>query len=299
MVGSIFSLLFFLLFAVLGVFLAYISLRLIILAIRTRPKRKASFKRKFKHFLYQTLYTPIFKPWDAFKWVLYDIFSGKDRFKLFGIWAFTGYFGQGKTLGAVTLAKRYQQKYPHKRIHIYSNFEIKGQDGKVTSWEDILDLPRRTILIFDEMQSTFTSQKFKDFPVDLLWKLTQCRKQELMVFCSTPVFNRLAIQIRENVDFIVKCQNILSLDRYFRYSFWHAPDFEHYQENPIKLTMHRKFVISVVPTNKDFRQYNTEQQVDRWDVVTGETKSLSHNEIQREKSNQMKDLGRRLQASQK
>jgi len=252
---------------IVAISLVYILLKIIYIAIITRSKRKSSLKRRWKHLKYMVLYGQFFNFADFLKWVVYDFFHGKDRFKMFGIWGFVGYYGSGKTLGACTLALQYQKKYPEKHISIYTNFNMVGQNGKINSWEDIIGLPKCTILIFDEIQSTFTSQKFKDFPIDLLWKLTQCRKSQLMVFASTPVYSRMAIQIRESVDYVVVCANVLKADRYFTYDFYKAPEYEQYHEDSIKLRLHRDFTNRFVATNKHYRAYNTTQIVDRIDIT--------------------------------
>lgn len=258
-------------------FIVYFILRTCQIYLKTRIRgRKATKRRRLKHFLYHFMYSRYFNTFDALKWLIYDFFSGKEKIKFFGIWAFTGYFGQGKTLGAVTLANFYKRKYAHKNIQIYTNFEMVGQAGKIESWEDMLDLPKWSLIIFDEMQSTFTSQKFKDFPIDLLWKLTQCRKNKLMVFASTPVFHRLAVQIRENVDYVVTCKNVFGWDRMFKYGFYKAPDYERSIDNPLKLIKNREFSITNIATNKEYRAYNTDQIVDRLDISQESTKKNSN-----------------------
>lgn len=278
-------------FSILFCMALYVFFRIMIIVLKSKTKRKQRLKRKIKHIFYEILYAEIFKPFDFIKWVIYDLLHGKEYFKLFGIWCFTGYFGQGKTLGAVTLAKHYQKKYPTKNIKIYSNFNIVGQDGKINCWEDMMNLPKSSILIFDEIQSTFTSQKFKDFPIELLWKLTQCRKQELMVFASSPVFERMSIQLRENTDMVVTCKNFLKMDRYFRYSFYRAPEFEKHQDSTLALMRAREFVLSFVASNKYYKNYNTHQIVDRFDIVPeknskSKVTSIDRNSIMKE----VKDL---------
>lgn len=212
------------------------------------------------------------------KWIIIDIIRGRDRSNLFGIWAFTGYFGQGKTLGMVTFAKQLQKQYPQKNIQLCSNFSLKGQFKKIESWEDLLDLPKNTIVLFDEIQSSFTSQKFKDFPIDLLWKITQCRKQGLMIFCSTPVFHRMTIQLRENTDFIVTCSNVFNSDRWFNYRFYKAPDYERHIDNPIRLRASQAFSLSFIPQDYDYYHYDTTQIVDRMDISSNDTNAKKRQE---------------------
>lgn len=205
---------------------------------------------------------------ELFKWVMIDILRGKTKYKLFGIWCFTGYYGQGKTLGAVSYAFAVKEKMAKVgiNIHIVTNFHCRGQDFMITKWQDLLTLPKYTIVIFDEIQSTFTSQKFKEFPIELLWKITQCRKQKLCVFASSPVYSRMAIQIRESTDFVIVCSNRLDVDRYFTYDFYRANEYEKYCESELKLFTKRKWRHTLIAQDYDYRRYNTEEIVDRFDI---------------------------------
>jgi hypothetical protein len=226
-------------------------------------------------------------PMNLIKWVLLDIKRGKSYFKLFGIWCFTGYYGEGKSLGEVTFAFRLKEKYPEMDIKIYSNFEVEGQDGRITCWEDILDLPKNTILLFDEIQSTFTSTKYADFPIELLWKLTQCRKHGLAIFCTSPVYTRMSIQLRESCDYVVECKNIFHLDRLFKYTFFKADEYEAYKSvggllAGVKKNLFVDFTYSFVARDIDYSRYDTTAQIDKFDVVKENpksTKKLSNNEI--------------------
>lgn len=285
-----------LLFAVLAVVFALLTVYFIVVVLKLAVKNKRCYGRfRRSRFKYSFLKHKFIKPVEFLKWVIIDVFRGKDSLKLFGIWAFTGYFGQGKTLGAVTFAMSLREKYPHRNIKIYTNFSMKGSDGKIKCWEDLLNLPKNTIVIFDEIQSTFTSQKFKDFPIDLLWKLTQCRKNGLAVFCTTPVFSRMSIQLRENTDFVVVCKNRLGLDRWFTYSFYHAPDYERNIESPIKLRLYQKFAMNLVAGNFEYKQYNTNEIVDRLDIVGQDEKNkkMTVNEKKAFKEEIIKEIEKR------
>lgn len=234
-----------------------------------RSGGKRPFKRRFKALFMN--FTHI-GPLNIIKWVLWDFFHGKSYFKLYGIWAFTGYYGQGKSLGEVNFAFNLKEKHPELDIKIYSNFDVKGQDGRIYSWEDILTLPPNTILLFDEIQSTFTSTKFKDFPLELLWKITQCRKQGLAIFCTSPVYTRMSIQLRESCDYVIDCKNVLNLDRWFKYTFFHADKYEAYHErkgifDSLRKREYVEFVYTLVARNIDYARYDTKQQIDRFDVV--------------------------------
>ena len=242
---------------------------------KTEQCRKRLFKELFFNYVHKG-------PFNLIKWVICDVLRGKNYFKLFGIWCFTGYYGEGKSLGEVNFAFNLKKKHPEMDIKIYSNFNVVGQDGKITGWEDILHLPKNTILLFDEIQSTFTSTKFKDFPLELLWKLTQCRKHGLAIFCTSPVYNRMTIQLRESCDYVIECHNVFHLDRYFRYVFFRADKYEQYNNASGLLAGMRKreyidFTHSFVARDIDYSLYDTTEQIDRFDVVEEEPKKGKSN----------------------
>lgn len=247
----------------------YLMIEMITVYCKGRRKyRKHGIKFRVNHYKYKLRKHEFnLKLVEIMKWVYID--RKREKYKLYGIWAFTGYFGQGKTLGAVTFARRLQKTYKEKNIKIYSNFNMKGQNGKITSWEDLIKLPACTIVIFDEIQSTFTSLKYKDFPMELLWKITQCRKNELAIFCTTPVYSRMSIQLRESTDYIIECKNVLNLDRYFKYDFYRAPEYEKKGMREIK----KEFTVNVIANNEVYKSYDTNQIVDRFDVVVDNKKS--------------------------
>ena len=252
---------------------------------RGRYPLKKSFKHGFMNYRH-------FGPLNVIKWIVLDVIRGKSYFKLFGIWCFCGYYGEGKSLGEVNFAFNLKNKHPDMNIKIFSNFNVKGQDGKITKWEDILDLPKNTILLFDEIQSTFTSTKFKDFPLELLWKLTQCRKHGLAIFCTSPVYSRMSIQLRESCDYVIDCKNVFKLDRLFKYTFFRADKYEKFQQSEgilqnLKKSTFIEFIYALVARDLEYSRYNTKEQIDRFDVVeeektTSKSKTIDISKIENE-----------------
>lgn len=88
------------------------------------------------------------------------------------------------------------------------------------------------------------------------------RKKQLALFMTSPRFNRMNINIRESVNFVIECKNIFGLDRWFRYVFYRAEDYEQYAENKIKLAMNKYLDMSVVVQDKDYKLYNTVEIVE-------------------------------------
>lgn len=267
--------------ALMVAYFIFVTTRIFLSRKIWRRKKKLKFRSKLKRFRILVRLHRYPNYIEFAKWVIIDVLRGKDKLKLFGIWCFTGYYGEGKTLGAVTFANSMRKKHAHKNIKIYSNFALRGQDGKIEKWEDLIELPENTIVVFDEIQSTFSSQKFADFPIELLWKITQCRKRGLMILCSSPVYTRMDIKLRESTECVVVCKNVLSLDRWFSYDFYREPEFEAAQAaqraGGIRalgvMRRHRKFHISLIAQDRDYYQYNTHQIVDRLDVVQDDKKN--------------------------
>lgn len=248
----------FFIFVALGVGVVLVCL-LFFLAFKTfLYKIKA--KKTLKECIFEIRY-PLYV--EAFKWVVIDILRGKEYFKLYGLWAFTGYYGEGKTLGCVLYAKKLQKTHPNRNIKIYSNINIEGQEKKITNWRELLDLPPNSIFIYDESQSDWSSNLgVRDFPEDLLRKLTQIRKKQLAIFMTSPVFTRMNINIRESVHFVIDCENIFSLDRLFSYNFYNADEYMRFSQNPEKkkrefLLFNETFAVS----DDDYALYNTTEEV--------------------------------------
>lgn len=289
-------------FVILVLALCYVTLKTLSIAIKHRVPFKAKhhkLKFRFKHFLYHVRDTRYINTVEFLKWVIIDIFRGVDRFKLFGIWCFTGYYGEGKSLGAVNFAFNIRDSRPRKNIKIFSNFNVKGQDGKIECWQDLLDLPPNSIVIFDEIQSTFTSQKYSDFPIELLWKLTQCRKHGLAIFCTSPVYSRMSIQLRESTDYVIESKNVFGLNRWFSYNFYHAPEYEAVVNavgvtGAVKKRQNRSFNYTLVAQDKNYRRYNTTEQIDRWDIEDKSKTKMKKYDYQNLRNELIKEIEYRL-----
>lgn len=263
MLKIIFNITLALILLVVGFLFAYFVIKTTILFLTTfnwKRRKNHSFKTHLKHFLWHFKDTRYIKLIEFVKWVIIDILRGKDQLRLYGIWAFTGYYGEGKTMGCVQFANQLKNNYPHRNIRIYSNIYVKGQVKKLDHWEELLSLPPNSIFIYDESQADFSCNN-RDFPEDLLRKITQCRKRKLAMFMTSPRFNRMNINIRESVNFVIECKNIFSLDRWFKYTFYRAEDYERYYENKLKLMTSKYLTLGFVVQDRDYKMYDTVEEV--------------------------------------
>lgn len=95
---------------------------------------------------------------------------------LYGIYGYFGLPGKGKTMAMSKELQKLRKKYG-KNIYIMTNYYYKDQDFEFTSWKDLLkDYDKPLVVAWDEVQNEFNSRDFKDFPIALLTKLTQVRK---------------------------------------------------------------------------------------------------------------------------
>lgn len=204
-----------------------------------------------------------------------DLFLKDKGFSLYGIYTFVGYFGEGKTLGMVRFARHIKRQYADRgiEVHIAANFKLKDQDIFVTSWTDILNLPRNTILLFDEIHTTFDTHGFSDFPLELLTHLTQQRKRKLAIFTSTQVFKQAVVQVRRITAWVVICKNRWHRDRWFSYDFYHKDKFEALEDSAsIMLTLNKKvyreYNYNFVALDSDYNAYDTENMITAQNIKT-------------------------------
>lgn len=186
----------------------------------------------------------------------------KKRDRLFGIYMFCGLFGQGKTLSMVNYVLWLKERNPD--IHIYSNISLSFGEGNIKSWKDILSLPPRSVVLIDEIQATFSTDSWRDFPPELLTKITQCRKKELMILCTAQIYDRVVKQIRELVQYVVQCSNVLNSDRLFTNKFFYAHRYETWY-NSLGTDREKKiqpyFRISFVADDDLYNTYDTLEEV--------------------------------------
>lgn len=172
--------------------------------------------------------------------------SDKGVFRGYGFWAFCGLGGSGKTLSIVEYLSRIKNKYPN--VLILSNFNLEFADGKIESWQDLIDITNiniyeisrkefdtrqkwgqdhifmtidendnihyrkiindGVIYAFDEIHLTFESTKWQDAPSNLLDYISQQRKYHKQIVSSSQVFTRIDKKLREQTNFVIECKSI-------------------------------------------------------------------------------------------
>lgn len=110
-------------------------------------------------------------------------FNWSQIFNGWGIHLFVGKFGAGKTSLMVAEAYELCRKYP--QLHILTNINIKNFPDyteilPLNTAQDILNAPKNTLVLIDEIGTIFNSRDFSGgkcaVPKPLFQHLCQCRK---------------------------------------------------------------------------------------------------------------------------
>jgi hypothetical protein len=113
-----------------------------------------------------------------------------------------GPVGSGKTLIATAIAL----DDPNKR-QILANYTIKDPRAKMVNLEDINDISKPSIVIFDEayvaMDSYTSGSAVNRF---LSFKLFQSRKDDTSFICTLQRFKRLDVNFRSQVSLVILCK---------------------------------------------------------------------------------------------
>jgi hypothetical protein len=188
-----------------------------------------------------------------FRWKFYDI-RHKKKASPNGIFCYVGRPGFGKTISMVEHIIRLKKQFP--KAKIYTNFGLNFQDGEIKSFRDFINIENGTdgvIFGFDEVQNTFGSRFWKDFPPEMLSVITQNRKQSKMFLCTAQAFSLIEKNFRLICNFIIECRNISG-----RWFFQRAFIPEDYKEHDGEYKPRkRSWRYSFVANNYIFDCYNT------------------------------------------
>lgn len=141
-----------------------------------------------------------------------------DYFYPAGIWVFCGPQGSGKTLSAVSCLKNMLKDYP--KAVICSNIEIKDIDKPIIPFEDYKQLSELSngiegiIFLLDEIHVLWNSLESKEIPISEMACFCQMRKDRRVILGTSQVYNRIAKPIREQLQYIIDCHDILHVAQY-------------------------------------------------------------------------------------
>ena len=126
-----------------------------------------------------------------------------------GIYLYVGLPGRGKTISIVKKLDEIRATYPDALI--VTNFGYKYEHASLTSWKQLVNLKNGAsgiVFAIDEVQLTFNSRAWKDFPPDMVTLLTQNRKERKLILTSAQSYDRVDKVFRELTNYVVRCRTI-------------------------------------------------------------------------------------------
>lgn len=172
----------------------------------------------------------------------------------FGLNIYVGMFGRGKTLSATRYVLRQAKRY---KLNVISNIKLNGYPyTPLTNWQQIIDAPGNTIILIDEMSTVFNARAWKDFNINLLFQLLQCRKNKKMIVGTAQRFAHVDKLLRDITYEVIECRKIWRWQHTENYDGW---DYENCQNKQmLKRVFHKWVFIS----NKDYQAYDTSEIID-------------------------------------
>lgn len=146
--------------------------------------------------------------------IRYIILDKKEHTKKlpYGCWFFVGKQGSGKTMSLVYYLEKFKSQFPD--VKIYTNFGYQNQTAPLQDIYDITDKTlygeHGTIFAIDEIQNEFSCTATTKFPVEVLSTVTQQRKQQVLILCTSQVFTRVAKPLREQAFRVIECKTLFN-----------------------------------------------------------------------------------------
>lgn len=190
----------------------------------------------------------------------------------YGVWLYVGLPGRGKTLSIVEYLDRVRAQYKDE-ILIVTNFHYRDQDQELKGWRDLIkEYDRPVVFALDEVQLTFGSREWSDFPREMVTMLTQNRKMRKQLVCSTQSFERVDKVFRELTQYVIECRCVMG-----RWVFQRAFETSDYMQGvdpKVGKVRHRSWRYSFIATDEIREKYNTMLRLD-------DLKKTQFSEVQR------------------
>jgi len=194
-----------------------------------------------------------------FYWKFWDI-RNKPPARPYGIYLYIGIPGQGKTISMTEHIFRLKKQFP--KAKVFTNYGLNIQDGEITSVWDLIELDNGSdgiIFGFDEVQNTFSSRFWQNFPPEMIALLTQNRKKAKMFLCTTQHFQSIEVNFRRICNYVIECRNFAG-----RWFFQRAFLVESYKESDTETKLRRRaWRYSFVADNDLFNSFDTYKVIDK------------------------------------
>lgn len=171
--------------------------------------------------------------------------------------------GCGKTTSITYNLLKLRKKYGN-NILIFTNYPTIVSDYVFKSYKDIChDFNKPVVVGWDEIQNVFTQNDFKDFPEDLLDRLTQVRKGNGMkILYSTQDFNLITNSLRRLTDHVCECKTFkrrLTWYYSYRLDYFLAKYNSQSITNKLKVPADKK--VCYIHTKKLHSSFNSFQRI--------------------------------------
>lgn len=167
---------------------------------------------RIKLFLSNLRLFPAFSFYLFYDFLVYIFYRKNRLFYGWGIHLFTGKFGQGKTSLMVIKAYDLCEKYPQLNVVTnlkLTNFPEHTRIIPLNNAHDILNAPKNSLVLIDEIGTIFNSRDFssgkKAVPKPVFQHLSQCRHRHMMIMGTVQRFNLLDKQIRDISATVTEC----------------------------------------------------------------------------------------------
>lgn len=185
----------------------------------------------------------------------------------YGLNIYVGMFGKGKTLCASHYVISQAKKY---HLHVLSNVKLMGIEYvQLVNYQQIIDCDPNTIILIDEVSTLFNARSWKDFNVNLLFQLLQCRKNKKQLICTAQRFAHVDKLLRDITNHVIDCNKYWRFQKNTYYDAW---DYENVS-NPEMLKSIGKDWYFV--TDNWYKSYDTSELIDN----AKKTDFISNDEI--------------------
>lgn len=155
---------------------------------------------------------PLYLYYQIYDHLIYKYYRKYKLFDGWGIHLFTGKFGQGKTSMQTIKAYKIAKRYPQVTIvtnYKLTNFPKHTRILPLNTAQDILNAPKNSLILIDEIGTLFNSRDFSSgknsVPKPVFQHLCQVRKRHLMIYATVQRFNLLDKQIRDITATVTDC----------------------------------------------------------------------------------------------
>lgn len=181
------------------------------------------------------------------------------KFNGYGVYMYVGLPGSGKTISVVEYLNKIKKKFGDD-VNIYTNFRYKNETAPIRTWRDLINYPGPAVFVLDEVQLTFNSRSWKDFPPEMVTLLTQNRKMRKQILTTSQAFERVDKVFRELVNYVIECRSIGG--RWVFQKWFEKEDFVLGNENDNVRHRRRAKRYNFIATDDIYNSYDTFLRLD-------------------------------------